>query len=52
MTNRKNVPIEDEIQWPNQKEVVDGVTPANEVSQDPNLFDDDPEEDLVKEMEE
>lgn len=52
MTSRKSGTSEDETPWPNQKEVVDGVTPANEVSQDPNLFDDDPEEDLVKEMEE
>jgi hypothetical protein len=24
--------------WPNQQEVVDGVTPVEEVSQDPDLF--------------
>lgn len=29
---------EGEVLWPNQDEVVDGVVPAAEVPQDPNLF--------------
>lgn len=33
--------------WPNQREVVDGVIPVDEVPQDPNIFDD---EDLNIEM--
>jgi hypothetical protein len=24
--------------WPNQQEIIDGVVPTDEVSQDPNLF--------------
>lgn len=27
--------------WPNQRAVVDGVVPVDEVPQDPDLFDDD-----------
>ena len=30
--------------WPNQEEVVDGVIPTEEISQDPHLFDDLPED--------
>ena len=35
-------------QWPNQEPVVDGVIPADEVSQDPTLFDglDDEDEEM------
>jgi hypothetical protein len=36
--------------WPNQQEVVDGVTPADEVNQSPDLFDgDDVDRDLEME---
>jgi len=38
------------IPWPNTKEVVDGVVPTDEVSQDPALFLDD--NDGFAEMEE
>lgn len=37
--------------WPNEPEVVDGVTPTSEVSQDPNLFVDDDDAELDREME-
>lgn len=38
---------EDSTPWPNQDPVMDGVVPADEVSQDPDLFDeDDIDEDL------
>ena len=30
--------IELPLNWPNQHEIVDGVTPTDEVSQDPYLF--------------
>ena len=39
--------VKEEVKWPNQKPVKDGVTPTDQVSQDPNLFADD---DLDKEM--
>jgi len=37
------------VLWPNQKPVVDGVVPDEEISQDPDLFKD--EDDLDLEME-
>ena len=37
----------EEVKWPNQKPVVDGVTPTDLVPQDPDFFADD---DLDKEM--
>lgn len=33
--------VAEEIPWPNQQEVIDGVVPVDEVSQDPTLFDED-----------
>lgn len=41
---------QEEVLWPNQKPVVDGVTPAAEVSQEKDLFVED-EDGLMKEME-
>ena len=38
----------EEVRWPNQKPIVDGITPTDEVSQDATLFDHD--EDLDREM--
>jgi hypothetical protein len=40
-----------DIQWPNQNEVVDGVVPVNEVSQDPKAFEHLSDEELEREME-
>lgn len=37
--------------WPNQNEIIDGVVPAEEVSQEPHIFDNDVEADLDVEME-
>lgn len=37
--------------WPKEPEVVDGVVPTSEVSQDPNLFADDDDAELDVEME-
>ena len=42
-------PTTEETLWPNQEEVVDGVVPTDEVSQDPTLFDGDEDEDLEME---
>jgi len=40
-----------EMDWPNQKKIVAGVTPLNKVSQDPYLHGlDETEEDLLVEM--
>lgn len=30
---------DEEVKWPNQHPVVDGVTPTEQVSQDPKFFD-------------
>jgi hypothetical protein len=37
--------------WPNQEEILDGVVPVEEVSQDPDLFDDDDADEIDLEME-
>lgn len=36
--------------WPQQQTVPDGVIPTSEVSQDPNLYKDSTDEDLIREM--
>lgn len=38
-----------ESPWPNQTFVVDGIVPASEVPQDPDLFDNDHDDLLVTE---
>lgn len=43
--------MSDETPWPNQQPPLDGITPVAEVSQDPDLFAGDTEDDILKEME-
>lgn len=38
--------------WPNKKPIVDGVTPTEKVPQISNLFENDSDDDLDREMEE
>lgn len=50
MTAKKNEPETPQTEWPNQQEVVDGVTPVAEVPQNGDLFTgDDVDDDLEME---